>query len=103
MSQDTREGGAIAVANAPVSYGAFEITVGHDPNVPDGVQVLDHVAGAGYALSALDVRSHILRVPATTMAYRQPRGAANVPGASSSASTPITSWRSTSSRWTPSG
>ena len=51
MSEDTRGAvsGAIAVANAPVSYGAFEITVGHDPNVPDGVQVLDHVAGAGYA------------------------------------------------------
>src|SRR5262249_61106152 len=41
--------GAIAVANAPVSYGAFEITVGHDPNVPDGVSVLDQVAEAGYA------------------------------------------------------
>jgi inosose dehydratase len=39
----------IAVANAPVSYGAFEITVGHDPNVPDGVSVLDQVATAGYA------------------------------------------------------
>jgi inosose dehydratase len=40
---------AIAVANAPVSYGAFEVTVGHDPNVPDGVSVLDQVAAAGYA------------------------------------------------------
>jgi len=51
VSEDTREAasGAIAVANAPVSYGAFEVTVGHDPNVPGGVQVLDHVAGAGYA------------------------------------------------------
>ncbi len=39
----------IAVANAPVSYGAFEITVGHDPNVPDGISVLDQVAEAGYA------------------------------------------------------
>jgi inosose dehydratase len=39
----------IAVANAPVSYGAFEITVGHDPNVPDGMSVLDQVAEAGYA------------------------------------------------------
>jgi inosose dehydratase len=39
----------IAVANAPVSYGAFEITVGHDPNVPDGISVLDQVAAAGYA------------------------------------------------------
>src|SRR5215470_7963662 len=44
-----RAPGAIAVANAPVSYGAFEITVGHDPNVPDGVSVLDQVAEAGYA------------------------------------------------------
>ena len=39
----------IAVANAPVSYGAFEITVGHDPDVPDGISVLDQVAAAGYA------------------------------------------------------
>jgi inosose dehydratase len=40
---------AITVANAPVSYGAFEITVGHDPDVPDGISVLDQVAAAGYA------------------------------------------------------
>ena len=39
----------IAVANAPVSYGAFEVTVGCDPSVPDGVSVLDQVAEAGYA------------------------------------------------------
>jgi inosose dehydratase len=39
----------IAVANAPVSYGAFEITVGVDPNVPDAVTLLDSVAQAGYA------------------------------------------------------
>src|SRR5256885_12044907 len=38
----------IVLANAPVSFGAFEITVGIDPNVPDGEQVLDAVAGAGY-------------------------------------------------------
>jgi inosose dehydratase len=44
-----RAHGTIAVANAPVSYGAFEITVGHDPNVPGGVSVLDQVAEAGYA------------------------------------------------------
>jgi inosose dehydratase len=50
MSEDTMEAKTpIAVANAPVSYGAFEITVGHDPNVPDGVSVLDQVAEAGYA------------------------------------------------------
>jgi inosose dehydratase len=41
--------GGIAVANAPVSYGAFEVTVGHDPNVPNGLRVLDQVAEAGYA------------------------------------------------------
>jgi inosose dehydratase len=39
----------IAVANAPVSYGAFELTVGQDPDVPSGTQVLDQVAAAGYA------------------------------------------------------
>jgi inosose dehydratase len=39
----------ISVANAPVSYGAFEVTVGHDPNVPSGLSVLDQVAAAGYA------------------------------------------------------
>lgn len=39
----------IVVANAPVSYGAFELTVGIDPNVPDGLHVLDEVAQAGYA------------------------------------------------------
>jgi inosose dehydratase len=39
----------ITVANAPVSYGAFEITIGHDPDVPDGISVLDQVAAAGYA------------------------------------------------------
>jgi len=39
----------VAVANAPVSYGAFELTVGHDPDVPSGVSVLDQVAAAGYA------------------------------------------------------
>jgi inosose dehydratase len=38
----------ITVANAPVSYGAFELTVGIDAATPDGVHVLDEVAGAGY-------------------------------------------------------
>ncbi len=37
-----------AIGNAPCSYGAFEVTVGHDPNVPDAVQVLDAVQAAGY-------------------------------------------------------
>ena len=39
----------IAIANAPVSFGAFEVTVGIDPNTPDGDAVLDAVAAAGYA------------------------------------------------------
>src|SRR5207253_9611293 len=39
----------IVIANAPVSYGAFELTVGIMPDVPDGNTVLDEVAGAGYA------------------------------------------------------
>jgi len=39
----------IIVANAPVSYGAFEVTIGFDPNVPDGDDILDQVRAAGYA------------------------------------------------------
>ncbi|AQT83147.1 hypothetical protein B1R94_27005 [Mycolicibacterium litorale] len=39
---------SIAIANAPCSYGAFEVTIGTDPNVPDGVTLLDFVAKAGY-------------------------------------------------------
>ncbi|QNJ93890.1 TIM barrel protein [Mycolicibacterium fluoranthenivorans] len=41
--------GGIVVANAPVSYGAFEVTIGIDPNVPDGDAILDEVRAAGYA------------------------------------------------------
>lgn len=48
MDREAAPGPAIVLANAPVSYGAFEVTVGSDPNVPDGVQVLDEVAAAGY-------------------------------------------------------
>lgn len=40
---------SIVVANAPVSYGAFELTVGILPDVPDGPMVMDEVAAAGYA------------------------------------------------------
>jgi inosose dehydratase len=38
----------IRIGNAPVSYGAFEVTVGHDENVPGAVEVLDAVREAGY-------------------------------------------------------
>ncbi len=37
------------VANAPLSYGAFEMTVGTDFAVPEPVEVLEAVAAAGYA------------------------------------------------------
>src|SRR4029079_12559605 len=45
MSNDN----GIIVANAPVSYGAFEVTIGIDPNVPDGDDILDQGSAAGYA------------------------------------------------------
>ena len=38
----------IRVANAPCSYGAFEVTVGRLPNVPDALDVLSSMAAAGY-------------------------------------------------------
>lgn len=39
----------VHVANAPISYGAFELTVGIDPNVPDSEHVLNEVRDAGYS------------------------------------------------------
>lgn len=39
----------ITLANAPISYGAFELTVGVDPAVPDPERLLDLVVEAGYA------------------------------------------------------
>jgi inosose dehydratase len=39
---------AIRVANAPCSYGAFEITVGVLPDVPPAERVLEAIAAAGY-------------------------------------------------------
>ncbi len=38
----------VTVANAPISYGAFELTVGIDPSVPEAALILDEVAAAGY-------------------------------------------------------
>jgi inosose dehydratase len=49
VSKPEKPAGKIVVANAPVSYGAFELTVGILPDVPDGAAVLNEVAGAGYA------------------------------------------------------
>jgi inosose dehydratase len=39
----------VRVANAPLSYGAFEMTVGTSFPVPEPDAVLDAIAGAGYA------------------------------------------------------
>jgi inosose dehydratase len=39
----------VKVANAPLSYGAFEMTVGTDFPVPDPHDVLREIAAAGYA------------------------------------------------------
>jgi inosose dehydratase len=38
----------IRLANAPCSYGAFEITIGVSPNVPGPEEVLSAIAAAGY-------------------------------------------------------
>jgi inosose dehydratase len=42
------QAGRIRIANAPVSFGAFELTAGTMPGVPDGDTVLEEVAAAGY-------------------------------------------------------
>ena len=39
----------VSVANAPLSYGAFEMTVGTDFAVPDPERILEAIAAAGYA------------------------------------------------------
>ncbi len=38
----------VTIANAPISYGAFELTVGIHPSVPDPDRILDLVVAAGY-------------------------------------------------------
>jgi inosose dehydratase len=48
MSSNNQGQAVVHVANAPVSYGAFELTVGIDPDVPSAAEVLDAIAGAGY-------------------------------------------------------
>jgi inosose dehydratase len=55
----------IRVANAPVSYGAFELTVGILPNVPGPEEVLAAIAGAGYEGTELGPRGYFGSDPAT--------------------------------------
>ena len=38
----------VKIGNAPVSYGAFEVTVGKHEGVPSAAEVLDAVQAAGY-------------------------------------------------------
>lgn len=38
----------VKIGNAPVSYGAFEVTVGKHEGVPTSAEVLDAVHSAGY-------------------------------------------------------
>lgn len=45
---DVAGDGVVHVASAPVNYGAFELTVGIDPDVPPADDVLDAIAEAGY-------------------------------------------------------
>jgi inosose dehydratase len=49
----------IGVANAPVSYGAFELTVGILPNVPGPDEVLAAIAAAGYSGTELGPRGYL--------------------------------------------
>jgi inosose dehydratase len=49
----------IRVANAPVSYGAFELTVGVLPNVPGPDEVLDAIAAARYEGTELGPRGYL--------------------------------------------
>jgi inosose dehydratase len=51
----------IRVANAPVSYGAFELTVGALPDVPAPDEVLDAIAAAGYEGTELGPRGYLGR------------------------------------------
>src|SRR3954452_22236529 len=46
---DPRGGAPAKVANAPCTYGAFEITIGIVPGVPEPDEMLAAMAAAGYA------------------------------------------------------
>ena len=50
---------ALRVGNAPLSYGAFEMTVGVFPNVPGPERYLDEVAGAGFEGTELGVPGYL--------------------------------------------
>ena len=55
---------AVRVANAPLSYGAFEVTVGRYPNVPGPDELLAAIAAAGYAGTELGPPGYLGEGPA---------------------------------------
>ena len=78
----------ITVANAPCSFGAFELTVGINPNVPDPVALLDQVAATGYAGIDLGPPAIWVSVMNCTSAYQV--AASLSPAGTWSCRTPIT-------------
>jgi len=62
----------VTVANAPISWGAFELTVGIHPGVPDADRILDLVVEAGLAVVSLPMCNLYLqdRVPGRTPRWR---------------------------------
>jgi inosose dehydratase len=50
---------ALRVGNAPLSYGAFEMTVGIYPNVPGAERYLDEVSKAGFVGTELGVPGYL--------------------------------------------
>jgi inosose dehydratase len=50
---------SLRVGNAPLSYGAFEMTIGVFPNIPGPEQYLDEVAKAGFAGTELGVPGYL--------------------------------------------
>ena len=62
---------SIRVANAPCSYGAFEITVGVLPDVPDAERVLAAIATAGYEGTELGPPGYLGNAETLSERFRQ--------------------------------
>ena len=65
----------VRVANAPCSYGAFEITVGVLPNVPGPDEVVAAIAQAGYEATELGPPGYLGTGGEKEVAKRQPAAA----------------------------
>ena len=88
------------VANAPLSYGAFEITVGTDFLVPDPEDVLGAIGDAGYAGTDLGPPGYLGEGEALKqrLATSSTSSAASSPSASASASTGTRASKASSTR-----